>query len=191
MPDFHYDQLVPEARYLTPEQKLAIFLLTIPVGQRIPTFRDISKRLKVSLGSVSQTLSRFESCGAIQLDKRRRSGTKILGRNLGVLWSLVQTGPLVVALPLPASPRLEGLATALKAIGTQGGIDVFFMFVRGARYRLSALDDGKCHLVIMSAFAAQQLNVPPENQLLQLPPGSFVSEHRVFYTPSGSLAVTG
>ena len=83
-------------------------------------------------------------------------------------------------LPLPSTPRYEGLATGIKTLLTQAGIEVFFIFIRGSRQRLKALRQGRCHVAVMSSFAADELCGRQETSVLELPAESFVAEHRIF-----------
>ena len=66
------------------------------------------------------------------------------------------------SLPLASSPRYEALATAIKQLLTKAGLEVFLIFVRGSRQRLQAVRDGRCHLTVMSSFAAAELCGPED-----------------------------
>ena len=58
------------------------------------------------------------------------------------------------------------------------------MFVRGSRQRLEAVQDGRCHLAAMSAFAAAELCGPTDQVVVELPPLTYNTGHRVFYKPT-------
>jgi len=95
--------------------------------------------------------------------------------------------PLVIALPLVSTAPFEGLATALKRLLTQAGVNTFFIFVRGSQKRFEALKNQRCDIAVMSVFSASHLCDSEAVCALELPPGSYTSEHRVFYvseTPS-------
>jgi hypothetical protein len=122
----------------------------------------------------------------MEVEMRGRLGAFMVGRSVGRLWALADGGrPLVIALPLASSPRYEALATAVKQILTHGGVEVFLVFVRGSRQRLQALHDGRCHLAAMSSFAATELCAPDDAVVVELPPLTYNTGHRVFYTPEG------
>ena len=168
-------------------QLLSRFFLGAAVGDRVPAVRELAKLYGASLGSVSTALTTLEEDDAVALERRGRLGTFLQARSLGRLWTAAEREPLVAALPLPSTPRFEGLATGLKMLLAQTGIEVFFIFVRGSRQRLKALRQNRCHIAVMSSFAAGELWHPEEASILELPAGSFVAEHRVFYAHRASF----
>jgi hypothetical protein len=101
---------------------------------------------------------------------------------------------MVVALTLPSFPKCEGLATGIYCLLNDAGIETYLIFLRGSVNRIKALRHGRCHAVIVSALAADELCTEEEQVVLKLPPNSFVDEHRVFFRPgrkeeSGPLTV--
>ena len=120
---------------------------------------------------------------AVEIENRGRSGAFLVSRSLRRLWALAEGGrPLIVALPLASSPRYEALATALKQILNRTMDDAFLIFVRGSRQRLQAVRDGRCHLAVMSGFAANEMCGPDDAVVAELPPLTYNTGHRVFYT---------
>ena len=149
---------------------------------RLPTVRELAREHHSSLSSIHFALSRLEESGAVEIESRGRSGAFMIGRSLAGLWGLAENGrPLVIALPLASSPRYEALATAIKQILTRESLEVFLVFVRGSRQRLEAVRDGRCHLAAMSAFAAAELCGPTDQVVVELPPLTYNTGHRVFY----------
>jgi hypothetical protein len=108
-------------------------------------------------------------------------GSFLISRSLGKLWQLAEGGPMVIALTLPANLRFEGLATGLKRILGEAGIDVYMVFIRGSRTRFAALRENHCHVIVTSALAAEHLCTKKERIILQLPPDSFAAGHRVYF----------
>lgn len=159
---------------------LAHFLLTITVGERLPTVRTLARRYDVSVGSVHGALTGLEDQGAVGIERRGHLGAFLIAKSAQRLWSFAERGPLVIALPLARTGRYEGLATALKAQIRALGIESFLIFVAGSRHRLQALRNGSCAVAVMSALAADEVGTPAETKLQTLPPGSYVSEHRVY-----------
>lgn len=161
---------------------LARQLIAVEPGSRLPTIRDLADRADTSVSWVHQAIARLESAGAIEVERRGRQGSFLSSRSVGRLWAIAVGGPLVVALPLASSRRYEALATAVKGQLTTAGIDVFLIFVRGSRQRLRALREGRCHIAVMSAFAASEQCGRDEFAILELPPDTFNTGHRVFYS---------
>jgi len=161
--------------------ELARRFLTAPdPPSRVPTVRELVREHRSSLASIHAAISRLEAAGAIQVERRGRLGAFLVSRSLGPLWAAAEGGPMVVSLPLASSQRYEALATAIKQLLTRAGLEVFLIFVRGSRQRLQAVREGRCHLAVMSSFAAGELCGPDDRVVLELAPDSYNTGHRVF-----------
>ena len=160
------------------------FLMAPDPPSRIPTVRQLVHEHRSSLASIHAAISRLEAAGAIQLERRGRLGAFLVSRSIGPLWAAAEGGPLVVSLPLASSQRYEALATAMKQLLTRAGLEVFLIFVRGSRQRLQAVREGRCHLAVMSSFAAAELCGPEDRMVLELGPNSYNTGHRVFWSPA-------
>ena len=167
---------------------LARQFLTAPEPPyRLATVRELARRHGSSLSSIHFAIARLEEVGAIDVEMRGRLGAFMVGRSVGRLWATAENGrPLVVALPLASSLRYEGLATAIKQILSRTEIEIFLIFVRGSRKRLSAVREGRCHLAAMSSFAASELCEPDDSIVAELPPFTYNTGHRVFYTSASA-----
>jgi hypothetical protein len=161
------------------------FLADGAPGSRLPTVRELAREHRSSNSSVHAAIGRLEEAGAIAIETRGRAGAFLVARSVPALWAMAGTGPLVIALPLASSPRYEALATAIKALITGAGLDVILTFVRGSRQRLQALHEGRCHLAAMSSFAAGELRTAGDAVIVELPPNSYNTGHRLFYTKQG------
>jgi len=165
--------------------ELARRFLTAPEPpSRLPTIRDLARDHGSSLASVHAAMGRLEEAGTIRVETRGRLGAILVERSVGRLWATAENGPLVISLPLASSPRYEALATAIKQLLTAAGLEAFLIFVRGSRQRLQAVRDGRCHVTVMSSFAASELCGPEDSVLVELAPDSYNTGHRVFYTTS-------
>lgn len=158
------------------------FLVAPEPPSRLPTVRTLAHEHGSSIASIHAAMGRLEEAGAIQVETRGRLGAFLVGRSVGRLWATTEKGPLVISLPLASSPRYEALATAIKRQLTEAGLEVFLIFVRGSRQRLQAVREGRCHLAAMSSFAAGELCGPGDGVVLELPPQTYNTGHRVFYT---------
>jgi hypothetical protein len=101
--------------------------------------------------------------------------------SIGGLWGIARGEPMVIAHTLPSNRRYEGLATGLKNVFNRAGIDTYFVFIRGSKTRLKALRERRCHIAIVSQFAAEGLKSSQEQIASLLSPGSFSKSHQVFY----------
>jgi hypothetical protein len=148
----------------------------------MPTVRDLAVKHRTSISSIHVALARLREAEAIDVETRGPLGAFMVQRSLGRLWEIAEHGPLVIALPLASSARYEALATAIKQLLTQTGLEVFLIFVRGSRQRLQAVREGRCNLAVMSSFAASELTGPDDSIVVELRPESYNTGHRVFYS---------
>ena len=158
------------------------FLIAPEPPSRLPTVRELAGEHQSSIASIHGAIGRLQETGAIDVAARGRLGAYLIGRSVGPLWAAAERGPLVISLPLASSPRYEALATAIKQLLIGAGIEVFLIFVRGSRQRLQAVREGRCHLAAMSSFAATELCGSDDEVVLELPPYSYNTGHRVFYS---------
>lgn len=163
--------------------RLAKYLLGVREGERLGTVRQIARANHTSVGTVSNALSAIEDSGALRISRRGHLGSYVETRSIGELWRLAEQEPMVISFPLIVHPGLEGLATGLKRQISEAGIDVYLIFIRGSRTRLKSLRENKCHVAVMSSFAAAKLCTAEEQILLSLPAETYVTRHEVFYRP--------
>jgi hypothetical protein len=161
-------------------RRLARGLLERSVGDRLPTVRVLAAQHRAGLASVQLALSRLEEDGAVSIVRRGRLGAYLAAKSLPGLWAAAEGSPFILALPLPSNLRGQGLATAIKTLLEEAGIDTFMTFVRGSRNRLRALREARCHVVVMSSLAAS-ISQGPGVRIRELPPQTFAEERRVFY----------
>ncbi len=157
------------------------FLAQLEPGDALPTVRMMADQMHSSVSSIHAAIGRLEEAGAIEFETRGRLGAFLVARSLGRLWLIAEGGPLVIALPLASSQRYEALATAIKQVLTAADLDVFFIFARGSRQRLQAMHEGRCHLAVMSCFAAGEVRGEGDEIVAELLPLSYNTGHRVFY----------
>jgi hypothetical protein len=162
---------------------LAEELLNYKIGDRIPTVREFSDTFKSSVGSVQSTLTYFENEKIFTYDRRGHLGSYLTSISIRKVWKIINLGkPLVVSLPLPTTSICEGLATAIKYELSRSGIEVYLTFLRGSKRRLSTLRQGRCDLIVNSKFDAEMNSLENEEIYLELPPRTYVREHKVYYT---------
>lgn len=163
------------------DQCLAKYLLKLSAGEKLPSTREFAESMDASLGSISTALNNLEEMGAVNINRRGRLGSFLENKSLGILWSIIENGPLVIAQTLPSYKKCEGLATAVYSLLRNAGVEAYFTFIRGSINRFKALKNGQCHAAIMSELAADELIGRNEEIILRLPPETFVSGHNVFY----------
>jgi hypothetical protein len=162
-------------------QRLAGYFLSLKPGINIDSIRDLAGSMDASIGLISESITRLEELGAIEIDRRGQLGSFLVTQSIGKLWAAAVNQPLVIAHTLPSNRRYEGLATALKKVFNDTGIETYFIFVRGSRTRLKALRENRCHIAIVSQFAAEGFISRTEEIAATLSSGSFVKSHQVFF----------
>jgi hypothetical protein len=160
---------------------LAGYLLSLSEGDQLLSTRELAAKYGASLGSVSSVVNHLENIGAVTINRRGHLGSFLKQKALGILWSVIEDGPMVIAQTLPSFPRCEGLATALYSLLNSAGVETYLIFIRGSINRIKALRRGQCHAAVMSVLAAHELCSEEEDVVLELPPESFVQEHIVFF----------
>ncbi len=162
-------------------RSLARDLLAAAPGSPLPPIRTLARRFGASVGATQGALAGLAADGAVVLDSRPGRGAFLVSRDIGRLYRVLGTGPLLVCLSLPSTDRIYGLATAIKACLGASGLEAYLVFTRGSRPRLDSLRQGRNHLTIVSALAADALAPPDLATVLVLAPNSFVREHRVYF----------
>jgi len=160
---------------------LANYLLPMNKGDQLLSTRELAELFDASLGSISQTVNNLEEIGAVKINRRGHLGSFLEEKTVGMLWSIIENGPMVIALTLPTFPKCEGLATALHSLLNGAGIETYLTFIRGSLNRIRALRHNQCHAVVTSALTTDELKSNKEEVIMTLPPQSFVMDHRVFY----------
>jgi len=162
-------------------QKLAGYFLSLEPGLNIQSVRELASSMDASVGLISESIAFLENSGVIGIDRRGQLGSFLTDMSIGGLWAIARDEPMVIAHTLPSNRRYEGLATALKNVFNHAGIDTYFVFIRGSKTRLKALREKRCHIAIVSQFAAEGLKTNQEQIAALLQPGSFSKSHQVFY----------
>jgi len=160
---------------------LARDLIATTPGDRLPPIRTLAVRFGASIGATQTALAGLSADGAVVLDSRPHHGAVLVARDVTRLYRIAEPGPLLVCLSLPSTDRIHGLATAIKASFVAADLEAYLVFTRGSRPRLEALREGRNHLTIVSAMAADALAGPDLETVLILTPNSFVREHRVYF----------
>jgi hypothetical protein len=167
---------------------VALILIRTQEGAPLPPIRSLASRFGSSVGATQMAMARLVDEGVVQIDSRPGRGAILLHKNVGGLFAAIQQGPLLVALPLPSTERINGLATAIKSSLTSRGVEAYMVFIRGSRHRIAALSQERCQIAVVSRLAARELTGPAFDLLLTLQAGSFVFEHRVFYVREAPIS---
>lgn len=163
-------------------KNIALELLGLELGSKIPTVTDFCDELSLGRGTVQGAIKLLEMLGAIELEARGHLGTFLIRKDVSLLLDISGTGPLVGVMPLPYSKKYEGLAT-----GIIDGFDLLnkrisLAYMRGASNRLEALKTRRYDFAIVSRLAAEEWT--QHHKGLEIVKsfglGTYVSEHKIF-----------
>ncbi len=156
---------------------LAQDLLGRKVGDRIPSISEYQELMKVSRGTVQNSLNYLKDSGAIELVSRGHMGTYIESLNYRRLQECSFNKELLGAMPLPYSICYQGLATALFHVFEPFAFNL--VYARGAESRLRLISSGVCQFIVCSRYAAEDaIRGHEEVQIIaDLGPGSYLSKH--------------
>ena len=160
---------------------MAEFLIQLEVGARVPNYRELAAQTNMSVGSVSAALSSMEEQGVVTFQKRGHLGSYLESRSIGGLWGIAEQSPLVIAFTIPSNLRFEGLATAIKTMLLDNGIETYLIFIRGSSTRMKALRENHCHAVVFSQLSVEGECGEEEQVVSELPRGSWLKENQIFY----------
>ncbi|WP_417879934.1 GntR family transcriptional regulator YhfZ [Vibrio sp.] len=165
--------------------KIARYLLTAEVGDRLKTIDELSGEIGCSVGYVAKAIKHIEAENAVYLTRQGRNGTIISALDFRLLITLSEIDNIVCAMPLPYTKHYEGLASGLKQQINM--VPFYFAHMRGAEVRAECLKNGIYDLAIMSKLAAEKYVAEGELEIaIELKAHSYVPEHRLIYR-SGQL----
>lgn len=136
-------------------KSVAVDVLGIDTGQRLPSIGSYARRFDVGVGTVQAALTYLREIGAVELEPRGRRGTVVVRRNLGILWGVATDRPVIATLPSPYSCLLEGLVSALRESLREQLLNLAVVHCDGSGDRVRALVRGEADFAVVSSLAAE------------------------------------
>lgn len=163
---------------------LSRLFIEIEPMQRIKTVTEYSKELKVSRGTIQNSIKFLTENKAIKLESRGHLGTFLIEKDFIKLLQISGLNYIVGAMPLPYSKRYEGLSSAIiQSIENNLNIPINMSYMRGSKNRVEMVLSGRCDFAIMSKFAA--LEAIKDNHNLEIVKEfgeySYLSGHVIMY----------
>lgn len=160
-----------------------LFILVEPF-ERIKTVTEYTKELKVSRGTIQNSIKYLVEIDAIQLESRGQLGTFLIKKDIKKLLKISGLDYMIGAMPLPYSKRYEGLSTAIiQSVENNLNIPINMSYMRGSKNRMEMVLSGRCDFAITSKFAA--LNSIKKNNNLEIIKEfglySYLSGHVIMY----------
>lgn len=172
-------------------KNIALELLSIEIGHKIPTVTDFCEALGLGRGTVQGAIKLLEMLGAIELEARGHLGSFLIKKDVSVLLDISGTGPLVGVMPLPYSKKYEGLATGIIDGFNLLNKRISLAYMRGASNRLEALKTRRYDFAIVSRLAAEE-GIKSHISLAIVKSfglGSYVSDHKVFLADPSKIKI--
>lgn len=160
-----------------------LFICLDPMD-KIKTVTEFSKQLKVSRGTIQNSIRFLTDLDAIKLESRGHLGTYIIEKDVMKLLQISGLNYIIGAMPLPYSKRYEGLSTAIiQSIENNLDIPINMSYMRGSKNRIEMLLSGRYDFAITSKFAA--LDAINDNSELEIVKEfglySYLSGHVLMY----------
>lgn len=171
---------------------LAKILIQLNVGDRIPTFSELSEQTNVARGTLQNAMKLLQTTHAITLESRGHLGTFLMDRNMKVLLEFANITSLVGVMPLPYSKHYEGLATGIiSAMENDYDIPVNMAYMRGARKRLSLMMEGRYDFALASKLAVNDsIQQGTQLQIIkEFGPKSYLSSHVIVFSDPNSNSI--
>lgn len=138
--------------------KLSRELLKYSVGEKIPTITDFSKQFNLARGTIQNAQRNLIDSKAIAIESKGHMGSYLVKKNNTILLEFAGITYIVGAMPLPYSKRYEGLASGIIISSeNKNSIPINLAYMRGAKNRMSMVENGRYDFAIVSRFAAEKI----------------------------------
>lgn len=172
---------------------LAGEFLKIGVGDRIPTFSQLSETRDFSRGTLQNAMSALEQVGAVALEKHGHMGTLLTRKDTNLLLECVGVSYVSGTMPLPYTKCYEGLATGLfNTISERSRMTVDLAYMRGSEKRIQAVIAGRYDFAVTSRLSAKKaLERSMEIELLRdFGPASYLKGQSLIFRDKNATAIT-
>ncbi|WP_202303253.1 YhfZ family protein [Dryocola clanedunensis] len=142
---------------ISPEAFIARDILSPGFSGRLATTSQYQERLGIGSGTVQKALHELRQNGAVELVSRGHQGTWITRRDFDRLWDMARLPPVHILLPSRGSQEATVVAGGLSLQFQEWGVGTTIGYMRGARSRLEALDQGQTDVVLLSSGSASLL----------------------------------
>ncbi|NUU67120.1 hypothetical protein HQN64_13545 [Enterobacteriaceae bacterium BIT-l23] len=146
-----------DAKQLSPVAFIARTIITLGIAGRLPTTSWFQEALEIGSGTVQKALQELKSSGAVALVSRGHQGTFVVSWDFALLWDAARLPPVHMLLPPRGSQEATQVAAALVQQCSQWDVVTTLGYLRGARSRLAAFDEGAADIVLLSSGSAQML----------------------------------
>ena len=162
---------------------LARDIMSLDVGDRLPTIIEYTDVFSVSRGVVQNSISLLEDEGCISLNRSGKLGTVLSAIDYQKLCQHTHWDPLVGAMPIPFNDIFRSLATALYYDSQKLPLYSSVAYVSGASNRWSMLSKGFFDYIITSVATADYILAADDNveMLFSLPDCTYAEPYCLIF----------
>lgn len=168
-------------------EKIAAEIYVLNVNDRLPIMNDLQEKYELSRGTVQNALTFLKKEEAVKTKSRGHLGTFIEAIDYKKLQTYANAQRIVGTMPLPYSKLYEGLATGLYTMFNDQEIKLNLAFIRGAKERIDASENGIYDFAVVSRFAAEEeMKKDPDISIaLSFGPNTYLSKHILILSEKG------
>ncbi len=163
---------------------LARDILSLSVGDKIPTIADYVDKLNVSRGVVQQAINFLVERKAISLYKGGKNGSTLTACDKEILQQFTGWDSISGTMPVPFSTQFISLATALYNELSKMPMPFSFAYISGAETRYEQLKKGYYDFIVVSQLSANQI-LQKDNDIeviMTLDNCEYSSKHFIYFT---------
>ena len=172
---------------------LARDILSLNVGDKIPTIANYVEKLNVSRGVVQQAINFLVDREAISLYKGGKNGSTLTKCNKEVLRQFTGWDSLSGTMPVPFSTQFISLATALYNELSKMPIPFSFAYISGAETRYEQLKKGFYDFIVVSELSAKKILEKDDDIeiVMTLSNCEYSSKHYIYFTNNNTTIRDG
>lgn len=134
---------------------LAKLFLQLDVGDKMPTFEELTEEIGVARGTIQKSLKLLQESSAISVKSKGHLGTFIEDKNYKILLKMANINSLLGSMSLPYSKTYEGLATGIiTTMEDKYDIPVRMAYMRNAVKRIDEMIKGRYDFTVVCKDSA-------------------------------------
>ncbi|MFD1801109.1 YhfZ family protein [Mixta tenebrionis] len=174
-----------DAKQLSPVAFIARTILSLGLSGRLPTTSWFQDVLEIGSGTVQKALQELKKSGAVSLVSRGHQGTFVVSWDFPLLWDAARMPPVHMLLPPRGSREATQVASAFVQQCRQWDVVTTVGYLRGARSRLAAFQQGEADIMVISSGSAQKLMADAADRGFEL----FEVGNGSYYRPESLVVV--
>ena len=161
-------------------------LLSLDMGEKVPTIAHCTEKFNVSRGVVQQAISFLQNEGAIEIYKGGKNGSILQSKDVDKLQVFTGWDTITASMPVPFSTQFISLATGIHQEMKNVPLPFSFAYMSGADNRQKNLEKMMFDFIVVSELSAK-LIIEKNNQLeiAKVLDNCFYSENHFLYFTNG------